>query len=245
MDSDPRVPVTELPALQGACVTLIQFGLTVPAEVLIGLQNLLDSDELSRAFRFKRSIHQSRFIVGRARLRMILANYLDCGPKEVLFDYGPHGKPECAVAAAQCIAFNISHTGDYAVCAIRVGSEVGVDIEACKPREVSALAARYFHESESASMEACADETERLALFYHYWTAKEALLKGAGGGLTLPLNQCRFDLRQEPPALELINLPALTDQGWGVHHFFVAPDVIGAVAVAGRIEQVNSSLWEP
>jgi 4'-phosphopantetheinyl transferase len=83
------------------------------------------------------------------------------------------------------IDFNISHSGQLVVCAIAVNVRLGIDIEQVKPIEVADFKDQ-FSDEEMAVIRADGDN---LRNFYALWTKKEALLKGNGKGLSIPLKQ--------------------------------------------------------
>ena len=82
--------------------------------------------------------------------------------------------------------FNISHSGRYVLMAVST-SEIGVDIEEIKNRDMSSLA-RIFNEAEAKVIKEHQD-------FYYLWCAKESLIKCMGSTIgairevpSLPLN---------------------------------------------------------
>lgn len=75
---------------------------------------------------------------------------------------------------------NISHSGDWAMCAVS-DREVGVDIQQHKNIR-KGFAKRFFTEEERAYI---ADSKER---FFEVWTKKEAYVKAVGVGISVPLN---------------------------------------------------------
>lgn len=78
---------------------------------------------------------------------------------------------------------NLSHSEDYAVCAVS-DREVGVDIQ--KHKETSeSLAARFFTVDEYMYIKSAPDFS---SAFYDIWTRKESLIKAAGKGLAIPLS---------------------------------------------------------
>ena len=90
--------------------------------------------------------------------------------------YGAYGKPEVAYLQP----FNISHSGEYVVCA-RCDSAVGVDVE--RPRVLAMkVAERVFLADELNWMREC-DSEQR---FCQLWTCKEAVMKLFGEGLHMP-----------------------------------------------------------
>lgn len=97
------------------------------------------------------------------------------------------GKPY--IEGAQNIHFNMSHAGNYSLCAFS-NQPIGVDIERIKPIDLE-LAERFF----------CKDEYEdivkekgdgRCRKFFEYWVLKESFIKAVGLGLSIPLNVFRF-----------------------------------------------------
>ncbi len=83
------------------------------------------------------------------------------------------------------IDFNISHAGEYVVCAISKTSTVGIDVE-----EIKDIPLIEFQENFSKQewLNICEDD-DKLRAFYKQWTKKEAFLKAIGMGLNIPLNQ--------------------------------------------------------
>jgi 4'-phosphopantetheinyl transferase len=61
-------------------------------------------DELARASRFLLECHRDRYIVGRGRLREILAGYVGKEPGSLRFEYGTHGKPRLSFDGAGSIS---------------------------------------------------------------------------------------------------------------------------------------------
>ncbi|MDD6094375.1 MAG: 4'-phosphopantetheinyl transferase superfamily protein [Clostridia bacterium] len=103
--------------------------------------------------------------------------------------YGEQGKPffeDCGVR------FNLSHSGDYAICALSP-TDVGCDIEkiALCPMEI---ARRFFTEDEYREIKAQPEGEMRDGLFYRYWTLKESFIKATGQGFGLPLNSFKINL---------------------------------------------------
>ncbi len=94
------------------------------------------------------------------------------------------------------IRFNLSHSGDYALCAL-AGTEIGCDIERIRP--VSPRAAeRFFCPPEAADILAQPTLEARTERFFRYWTLKESFVKAVGTGLRLPMRS--FCLAFSPSA---------------------------------------------
>lgn len=78
------------------------------------------------------------------------------------------------------VCFNLSHAGDYAVCAIG-SSDLGIDIEPVAAYD-RAVAGRCLSEKELYYIEQL-PEPDRGHYFTRLWTLKESLLKASGTGL--------------------------------------------------------------
>ena len=143
---------------------------------------VLDPTEQDRADRFRRTEDRNRFIIGRATLRTTLAEAAGCDPASLSFAAGPHGKP-IETGAAPGLAFNVAHSGDYALIAVARAQAIGVDVEAVREGlDVLALSERVFTSTERSRVER-APAGERISVFFRQWVRKEAVLKGLGVGL--------------------------------------------------------------
>lgn len=118
----------------------------------------------------------------RSALLALLADALGVMPEAVAPVAGPHGKP-----AVPGIHYNLSHTRGIALVALSRDAEVGVDVEAPRPRrrDVVALAARWLPPA-AADAVAAAPPERAEAVFLRAWVRHEARLKclgtGFGGG---------------------------------------------------------------
>ncbi len=95
------------------------------------------------------------------------------------YRYGENGKPYFRDFP---FYFNLSHSGDYVLCAISQ-EEVGADIQQHCGKNVEKIAGRFFSKQEAeviAAEEAC---EEREKLFYRLWARKEAYGKLTGTGV--------------------------------------------------------------
>lgn len=234
-------PCAQVPLLERGAVHVIQFSLEATDAERATLAACLNEEERARAARFKRVLHQQRFTVGRGQLRRLLGQYTSQNPASLRFSYGKQGKP--SLADGDGVTFNLSHSEDQALLAVARGNALGVDLEWRRPRvRMASIAARFFH-PEEADLLARYDEGAKTQAFYQLWTAKEALLKGVGGGLTLPLNQCAFSLDRVPLGLRCYALPALVASDWQVYPLAVAGDYAAALAVAGKSDAILGFRW--
>lgn len=157
-------------------------------------KGLLSVQELQRAESFKR--RKSEHILTRAFVRKILALYCQCSAEEVSFAVDMHGKPYLTNHFAP-VAFNLSHSGNFAVLAVSLKKRLGVDIEVARQRNFMKIAEHYFHPRETHAL-THAPADQQLNLFFELWTRKEAFFKALGGGIATGLDKINFDTSQQP-----------------------------------------------
>jgi 4'-phosphopantetheinyl transferase len=153
-------------------------------EDLRARQAMLSGAERERAERFFFERDRRRFVAARARLRELLGERLGTPPQAVDLAYGRYGKP---LLARGGLHFSLSHCDEVALYGFS-SCEIGVDIEALRAGESNA--------------------------FLRRWTRYEALAKGIGAGLSMPVEA----------------LDAACASGWRLYSFFPLPGFIAAVA---------------
>ena len=166
-----------------------------PAGIPGQLAALLAFDERERAACFHFARDRDRYTVARARLRILLAGYLQCAPEALKFSYGPRGKPELARPQSD-VCFNVSHSHELALYAIGRGRALGVDIEWMRDGVAeSGVAERFFAADEVAALHKL-PIAQRRSGFFACWTRKEAYLKARGDGIAVELDS--FSVSLEP-----------------------------------------------
>jgi 4'-phosphopantetheinyl transferase len=140
--------------------------------------------------------------VRRAARRYLIGRYLNLEPAAIRFSAGDYGKP--AIAGQERnggLRFNCSRSADIALFAVSRGIELGVDVESHqRVGEVSELLDRVLSSAERVEFDRLPPALQRKA-FFEVWTRKEALLKAAGLGLTLPPQRVEVTIAPgQPPA---------------------------------------------
>jgi 4'-phosphopantetheinyl transferase len=156
---------------------------------LAALRRLLSDDEQAKADRYRFEKDRRRAVVRRAALRKILARYTGASPAELKFTYGPHGKPRLDESSASGYHFNLSFSGELALCAV-ARSPLGIDVERERTVENAGLVAKHFFTAAEIALQNAAADAN--GVFLRHWTRKEALIKATGTGLSVPLNS--FDV---------------------------------------------------
>jgi 4'-phosphopantetheinyl transferase len=133
----------------------------------------------------------------------------------------------------------MSTSGDYGLYAFSIASELGVDIEQqrCVPNETR-TARSYFTQKES-DLIGHRESSARDRLFPRLWTRKEAVVKGEGGGLSIPLNE--FDVSDESSPANGVKVPFT--RMWDVFDINCGTDFVAAVAVHRAPVQFECFEW--
>ena len=196
-------------------------------------------DEIARAGRFVFAADRDRFTVTRGVLRSLLQRYLPPHARPVEFVFNQWGKPAVGGGGPR---FNVTHSGDFALIAIAQHADVGVDIEqASEPRRVDDLAASVFTSTELARF-ACLRGDARTRFFFRTWTCKEALIKAAGAGLSIPVDRIQIDFTPDGARVSapLGTLPA---GPWSLHEIDAPEGYASAIAVRAEAISLKISDW--
>jgi 4'-phosphopantetheinyl transferase len=160
--------------------------LLAPAAQTTQLARFLAPEEAERAQRFHFGDDRDQYAVRRAILRLLLSRYLTLPPQDVPVQYGPHGKPTLAAPAPGALQFSVSSNQGLALYAFSWQQRVGVDVERVRGDPLdAAVARRLFSPAEFRAMQGLS-EPARSRLFFEWWTAKEAVAKATGDGLSQP-----------------------------------------------------------
>jgi 4'-phosphopantetheinyl transferase len=229
-------------------VELWIVSLTVPDDTVENYFVCLSEAEQNRANRFKFAHDRRRFVVARGTLRHLLGNQFACSPESVDFCYGEYGKPSfkaftgSSADVSENCQFNVSHSGELALCAFGYHRTVGVDVEMIKPiHRLEVMMERCLSAQEQIKVKTTADP---LRAFLQRWTCKEAYLKAIGKGLSQSMKTVEVDLT-EP---RLLSVPDECEEGWHLHRVNLSgvnlPEVyVGALVVAGKAE-VQLKDWQ-
>jgi 4'-phosphopantetheinyl transferase len=223
-------------ALRDGEVHVWRCSLARRPDELARLRDLLATDEHARADRFRFERDRSRYIVGRATLRLLLARYVDIEPEELELGYGEFDKPYLDGGPS----FNLSHSGAVALYAFAAAGELGIDVElddADLSREH--IAERFFSPAEVSVLRSLPAEAQPRA-FLTCWTRKEAFIKARGDGLSLALDSFDVTLAPSLPAALLRTAWCNEEPGeWSIEDLSDRrAGYIAAVALHGDIRQV-------
>jgi 4'-phosphopantetheinyl transferase len=167
----------------------------------------------------------------RQPLLRTLAVYLGADADEVRLAEGPHGRPQVASPSGTSLDFNWSHSGEHALIAVARGIAPGIDLERRRPRPRALPIARRFFDSEEADALDSLPEEARAAAFLELWTAKEAVLKAHGHGISFGLQ--RLHIFSSPERLGLLRFDGEDTGAWQLQRLAIAPELIAALAWRG------------
>jgi 4'-phosphopantetheinyl transferase len=203
--------------------------LPVAEDLLATLYRVLNQEEQQQAARYHFERDRTRFIAARGLLRYLLSAYLNKPAEDIVFQYGPQGKPTVTDSTVQ---FNVSHSDDRVLIGIGYHHSLGVDVEhMTRTIEVDSIAARFFTTNEARQIHALSGVAQRRA-FFNVWTRKEALLKAIGSGLSLSLQACEVSVDDEAISTILTcNAPSFNVHDWQVHSRLLTEDYLAAAVV--------------
>jgi len=198
------------------------------------LESILTTLERARAREFRQRADASRFVTGRALLRLALATVLDSAACEVAIDCRcprcgkPHGAPRLLGPAHAGTSVSVTHSGTLVAVAVNRQGPVGVDVEEVRPLSVAEMSPLVLTEAELREL-ALIDEEVRAQVLLACWSRKESYLKAIGSGLTIDMRElCVTLLPSDPPRIR--STPDGTPpESWAVHALELGPGFVGAV----------------
>ena len=174
-------------------VHIWNFDLDKISSLMIQFEKILSDDELVRANKFHFEIDKVRFICSRGLLRLLLGIYTGISSRGINFTFNEYGKPSLIEAQNNFeLHFNLSHSKNFMSVGFTKNALIGVDVELMKPlKDHLRIAKRFFSYSEIEQLNSFPSEKISEG-FYTCWTAKEAVIKLSGKGLSYPLKE--FDV---------------------------------------------------
>lgn len=201
------------------------------------LSSYVSCEKRERIRRFRRFEDTQRSLLGEVLARYAICKRLGIKNNEITFGQNEYGKP--VLTDLSSIHFNISHSGDWVVCAID-NNPIGIDVESIKPIEFS-IAESFFSKEEYTAL-SNQDKGAWLIYFYRLWTLKESYIKAEGKGLSIPLKSFTINIERNKISIS-------SSQGSNNYHFKqLELDKEHMLAICschndfGTIHHVNNSL---
>jgi 4'-phosphopantetheinyl transferase len=193
--------------------------------------SVLSPEETLRARRFVYPQDRDRNVRAHAVMRTLLGAYTGIHPAKISFSTNTHGKPRIQNAETiERVRFNLTHSTGIGMLAVSRNYDLGIDIEHMRPIDAE-IAEHHFSQQEFHALRNLPSE-QWLRGFYRCWTSKEALLKGEGVGLNLPLDRFHVEVDPlRPPALIAVESRSYITPGWLLFELNPADDIAGILAV--------------
>lgn len=166
------------------CVHLWRMPLDSMDFPIAPIAEILSTEELVRAARFRFAADRHTFMAAHALLRRILAKYLGCSAAEIAFRRGSHGKP--ILADASNLHFNLSYADNVALLGV-ASREIGIDVERIRPDFAwRPIVHHFFSEAERWHIKSVPESLQTEA-FFRCWTRREAHAKASGLGIAMDI----------------------------------------------------------
>lgn len=179
------------------------FSSVDPAKLIPEYSSKIDPERLQKVMHTKADSAKVRSLIAGYLLQVGVKRYLKenrAGSAESMktfaeavlplrYRYTDQGKPY--LADYPDLYFNLSHSGNVAVCAV-ADCEVGMDVQVYgKGRE--AVAKRFFTGQEQEMLQRAKEEGRFEEVFFSLWSIKESYLKYTGLGMKMGLDSFDID----------------------------------------------------
>jgi 4'-phosphopantetheinyl transferase len=214
-------------------VRVWRVGIPLTPNSLRPMRQMLAESEQQHADRFHHLEDRARFIVARHSLRVLLGAHTGKAPQTLRFGCGAYGKP--TLDGYPKLSFNVSHSGDHALIVISDQRVVGIDIECVDTIFDWQPLADVVCTSDERRAIMRLPERQQVQPFFRCWTAKEALLKTLGLGITEGLRFIAvnpFDDRTQRPLAQRGSIAAEAAT-LHFHWLHEIPGYVGCVAYGG------------
>jgi len=144
-------------------------------------------------FVFWQDMHRSLF--ADLLIRKIMIKEYGLANEEICFTVNEYGKPHCEIL--KDFHFNISHSGDWVVCAIDKNT-IGIDVEEISTIDLD-ISKNFFSDKEHNDLVL---KNDPFDYFFTLWSLKESYIKFLGKGLSHPLNSFSMRFTNERIVIE-------------------------------------------
>lgn len=125
------------------------------------------------------------------------------------------------------IDFNISHAGNYVICAFSTIGRIGIDIE-----KVDIIEVNDFHSQwNEKEWNEIITSKNIYRQFYTFWTIKEAVVKADGRGLSIPFENIKIKKGKGK-----VNCDGIC---WEIKEVFINEDYICYLASKAQISEIK------
>ncbi|WP_242222227.1 4'-phosphopantetheinyl transferase superfamily protein [Bacillus cereus group sp. BfR-BA-01380] len=180
--------------------------------------NKLPVKEQERIKRYQRWEDRQNTFLATKMVRRLLSEYLDKPIDSLQIFRDELGRPKLIGQNNWLGDFNVSHSGEWVICAMVGEGRVGIDIEKIRPIDFDV--AKYCFTMEELDVLFNLNPEKQLSLFYELWTLKESFVKAIGQGLSYSLNSFGFDMESwKGGRILLKNAQGIPQYGWHFRFF--------------------------
>ncbi len=170
---------------------------SIGEKILSTLTSHISQSRRDRIKGFKRREDAFSALIADIFIRTMACQFLGIRNAEIEFKESKYGKPY--LLQYKNFHFNISHSGDWVVCAIDI-RPIGIDVE--KIREVDfEIAKQFFSEIENLEL-LKKTGNNKVAFFYDLWTLKESYIKAIGDGFSKEPDSFTITFGRQGPFIE-------------------------------------------
>lgn len=176
--------------IRGLCMKIYAVNIEdISEDELDSLIKKVPEEKQARINKFMVKKDKIRALISEILLRTVLDKQFGINNEDIVILKNKYGKPY--LKGNEDINFNISHSGDFVVCAVD-DKPIGIDIEQIIDIDYKSIAESFFSKDEVQFILNASDEN-KLHRFYEVWTLKESYIKAKGMGLSIPLNSFCFN----------------------------------------------------
>lgn len=148
------------------------------------LLHFVSTEKRDKLMKFRKTEDRYRGMLAELLARKTICEKFGLQNEQLFFSPNKYGKP--LLEGYDNIHFNVSHSGEWVVCAIH-DKPVGIDVERIHKMD-EGIVRRFFAGEEAQYIVEGLSEVEKQSRFYELWTLKESYIKAEGKGMSIPLN---------------------------------------------------------
>ncbi|GEO09794.1 4'-phosphopantetheinyl transferase family protein [Segetibacter aerophilus] len=188
-------------------------------EVIDTIEALIGPAEKRKASLYRRWQDKQAYLLG----KLLIAEHLEKnGYHTTLLQHLSYTKSNRPFIKTLKGDFNVSHSGDFVICAFSDAQMVGVDIERIQVVDFKDFSNILNNNDEMAIKNA----DDKYASFFKIWSAKEAILKADGCGLVDDIYKLELDG----------NVGTFNNKRYYLKEFNIAPSYSSCLASPSPIE---------
>ncbi|PEI45015.1 hypothetical protein COL87_12240 [Bacillus pseudomycoides] len=142
-----------------------------------------------RILKFKKNEDKMRALLAVLLARYALATALQMPEGELIVERLENGRPFLKEPAEWKGDFNLTHSGEWVVCALNSAGRIGVDTEKIEEIDIN-LFKGVLTRTELEVL--TGNKEDSIPTFFSLWSRKESFVKALGTGLSYPLEKVEF-----------------------------------------------------